>query len=142
MIDTHPLPDDDVIVHSGPAERADVTGLPNLFGAGSRYRWRFIAYGVAVTYRTDAAGLQLYGRVVSRPVPFGDPIMLVQLADHVGRVVASVPAMPDETALRQLATRLWNHLAGEAHMPSQTGGCWCAPAAGLGRHVNEDGSPC
>lgn len=56
-------------------------------------------------------------------------------ADWIKRYGAELDA-------RQLATRLWNHLAGEAHMPSLTGGCWCAPAAGVGRHVNEDGSRC
>lgn len=138
-------PEDDVIVHSGPAERGDSRGLSAPFGLHvCRYRWRFIACGVAVTYRTDAAGLQLSGRVVSRQAALaGRPVTLVQLVDYAGRVVASVRAVPDDATLRQLATQLWrDNLAGETHMPSLTGGCWCAPAAGVGRHVNEDGSAC
>lgn len=160
MIDM-PLDSTDAVVRSGPAERADTTGLPNLFAQSPRYRWRFIACGVTVTYRTDAAGLHLSGRVVQRRT-VASIITLVQLVDESGRVVASVRAAhtmaldrhgrraaddsweltPGEVDARQLATRLWNHLAGEARMPSQTGGCWCAPAAGVGRHVNEDGSRC
>lgn len=159
MIDIHPDPSD-VIVHSGPAERADVTGMPNLFAQSPRYRWRFIACGVAVTYRTDAAGLQLSGRVVQRRT-VASIITLVQLVNADGLVVASVRAahtmaldrhgrmamddswvlapgsqvaQPEESYTRvdDLGRHIWRY---------DGKGCWCAPA-GLGYHVNEDGSRC
>lgn len=139
MIDMHP-DSTDVIVHSGPAERADVTGLPNLFGTGSRYRWRFIACGVAVTYRTDAAGLQLSGRVVQRRTGAGG-VTLVQLVDESGRVVSGVRAVPSETLRQMVITSTYNRIDDISRHVYPPGVCWCAPA-GLGCHVNEDGSRC
>lgn len=130
----------DVIVHSGPAERADVTGLPNLFGAGSRYRWRFIACGVAVTYRTDAAGLRLSGRVVQRRTPSGI-ITLVQLVSADGLVVASVRAVPSETIRQMVIASTYNRIDDLSRHVYPPGVCWCTPA-GVGHHVNEDGSLC
>lgn len=141
----HPLPEDDVIVHSGPAECGDTTGLQSPFGQHvCRYRWRFTACGVAVTHLTDAAGLRLHGQVVSRqPALAGRPVTLVQLVDASGAVFASVQAMPDEATLRRLESmsRQPEHRdrAGDTHM--RVGPCWCAPATNVG-HVNEDGSAC
>lgn len=138
----HSVPDEDVIVHSGPAECGDTTGLQSPFGQHlCRYRWRFTACGVAVTHMTDAAGLRLSGQVVSRqPALAGRPITLVQLVDASGAVFASVQAMPDEATMRRLESMSQHRdRAGDTHV--RVGTCWCAPAAAVG-HVNEDGSTC
>jgi hypothetical protein len=72
------------------------------FGVGhGRYRWTYAACGTFVTYRTNAMGLRLQGRVL-QPHPVMAPARrLVQLIDEGGKVFASTPGVPKIAAERQ-----------------------------------------
>jgi hypothetical protein len=65
------------------------------FGVGhGRYRWTYAACGTAVTYRTNAMGLLLQGRVLQPHPAMAPGRRLVQLIDENGKVFASTPGVP------------------------------------------------
>jgi hypothetical protein len=65
------------------------------FGVGhGRYRWTYAACGTAVTYRTNAMGLRLQGRVLQPHPVMAPDRRLVQLIDENGKVFASTPGVP------------------------------------------------
>jgi hypothetical protein len=97
----HVIDGGDVIEYTEPAVCHDTFGVRNIAwpfarddGRG-RYRWTFTACGTVVTHHTDAAGLQVYGRVVRRQTAIREQ-RLVQLVDRDGTVFASVVGLSAE----------------------------------------------